>query len=336
MKYSLALALFALVFLSGCAGREYFANENATPLKELSSLAITINSNTAPHTLKQGEFLDQNGHKIAHEKATALLFENKDFYTFAIPTGFVLVAKHSQEMISFQSSIVLSVYIYDGKVAILTRGNEFLLYQINEQTLLFSHKEKNPNIISTETAQIQANETHLFVPFLNAKIALFDKQKQKINENFTITEGELASNIISLATHKTKLIGHTREKLFVIRNGQLISKPLPIIKDIALTDDYILVASHIGDIISLNYNLVVQKKISFKYAEFTHLLPTDSTLFATTRNGYLVQLNSHLEQQNIYFAPSLKSTKIFTQNNTIYFGNYHIDLNTLAANSTQK
>ena len=317
MNYSRILAptLLAFLFLfSGCAGREYFADKNATPLKGLSSVLV----------------------KSDNDKQSQALFEDKNYFVFVSFKGFELVAKDSQKTLSFASSIIVSAHIYDGKVAVLTRGNELLLYRIADQELLFSHKEKVASVMSAKTAQIQESESQLFVPFLNAKIAVFDKKKQLINKFFTLADGSLTSNIISLTTHKNKLIGHTKERLFIIRNGQLISKPLDTIKDIALTSEHIIVASHIGDIVAFNYNLVTQKKLSFKYANFTHLVHTNDTLFATTKNGYLLQLNSALEKQNIYFSSLLKTAKVTTANDTLYLGNYQIDLAKLANTNTQK
>jgi hypothetical protein len=326
MKHIL-ISLSALLLFTACSSKQYFEPEDVSSNIELNKESMSssiISMNRIGATLEDGKIINEKG------ISSFELIEGFDFLNTTADGKIIATNRINKLLIGneerIMKDVVVAASIKDDKLAVVYSNNTIELIDLKINKTLF--KEYLPVSLANDTRITNPYfmGNLILFPTLNGKVVILSSLTNEIVKNISVDPDNEFNNIISLNVIESSqtLIIASPNKVVSISPKEIISKEYEV-RDIILKNDDIYLATIDGQIIKLTPSLIEVAKKKYKYAKF-HALAYSSSLYAIESQGYIVNLNSDLSNDNIYKFSFDNEERMIAIGNKVYFDSKYITL----------
>ena len=326
------LFLISIILFTGCSTRSYFEPKKNIQKKiiiknNLNSTIINVTKNIA--TLKNGETIPK---------------------TTKLPKGFIALDKElaikgyilrvNNKNITFKK-LIATAKKDNNLIAIVFGDNSFGLFDLNKNKLIYNYNF-NPSLANRKfIAQPVFYKDLILIPSLNGKVGIYDKTKNKILNQITVSKKDYFNNIIYLGVKNDNLIMASRDEIKVIAPMMHYSKSYNI-RHILVDDNAIFIFTNSGEVKKLNFGLKEINSINFKYAIIVSPSIYKNHIYFLSRGdkSYLIKLNKDFSNYKIYpieyinnqiysdnkIEPAYLKQNIFENDGTYYIGDIYFKL----------
>jgi hypothetical protein len=326
MKY-LLISLSAIFLFTACSGKKYFEPENVSSNIELNkeSLSSSIESmNKIGATLENKQIVTDKG--ISSFK----LPENFEFLNVSADGKIIATNYINKILIGDEERVVKDVVVAaslkDNKLALVYSNNTIELIDIKTNKTLY--KEYLPISLANDTRITNPYFMGglILFPTLNGKVIIVSANTNESVKNISVDPDSEFNNIISLNVIESTqtLIVASPNKVVSISPKEIIAKNYEV-RDIIVKNDDVYLATIDGQIIKLTPSLVEVAKKKFKYAKI-HALAFTNSLYAVESQGFLINLNQNLTDDEIYKFSFDNKERMIAIGNKIYYGSKYITL----------
>jgi hypothetical protein len=326
MKY-LLISLSAIFLFTACSGKKYFEPENVSSNIELNkeSLSSSIESmNKIGATLENKQIVTDKG--ISSFK----LPENFEFLNVSADGKIIATNYINKILIGDEERIVKDVVVAaslkDNKLALVYSNNTIELIDIKTNKTLY--KEYLPISLANDTRITNPYFMGglILFPTLNGKVIIVSANTNESVKNISVDPDSEFNNIISLNVIESTqtLIVASPNKVVSISPKEIIAKNYEV-RDIIVKNDDVYLATIDGQIIKLTPSLVEVAKKKYKYAKI-HALAFTNSLYAVESQGFLINLNQNLTDDEIYKFSFDNKERMIAIGNKIYYGSKYITL----------
>lgn len=326
MKHIL-ISLSALLLFTACSSKQYFEPEDVSSNIELNKESMSssiISMNRIGATLEDGKIINEKG------ISSFELLEGFDFLNTTADGKIIATNRINKLLIGneerIMKDVVVAASIKDDKLAVVYSNNTIELIDLKINKTLF--KEYLPVSLANDTRITNPYfmGNLILFPTLNGKVVILSSLTNEIVKNISVDPDNEFNNIISLNVIESSqtLIIASPNKVVSISPKEIISKEYEV-RDIILKNDDIYLATIDGQIIKLTPSLIEVAKKKYKYAKF-HALAYSSSLYAIESQGFIVNLNSDLSNDNIYKFSFDNEERMIAIGNKVYFDSKYITL----------
>jgi hypothetical protein len=326
MKY-LLISLSAIFLFTACSGKKYFEPENVSSNIELNkeSLSSSIESmNKIGATLENKQIVTDKG--ISSFK----LPENFEFLNVSADGKIIATNYINKILIGDEERVVKDVVVAaslkDNKLALVYSNNTIELIDIKTNKTLY--KEYLPISLANDTRITNPYFMGglILFPTLNGKVIIVSANTNESVKNISVDPDSEFNNIISLNVIESTqtLIVASPNKVVSISPKEIIAKNYEV-RDIIVKNDDVYLATIDGQIIKLTPSLVEVAKKKYKYAKI-HALAFTNSLYAVESQGFLINLNQNLTDDEIYKFSFDNKERMIAIGNKIYYGSKYITL----------
>jgi hypothetical protein len=217
-------------------------------------------------------------------------------------------------------------YIDNNIIAILSIDNILSIYNTKTYKKIFDKKEQKKTFISQQIATIKNHGSKLYIPFLNSKLLVYDKNKNKIIESYNISSKEYFTNINDIIVEKDFVFLYTKYNLFCIYKSKVYFVDTLNITSAKYFDNKIYVSDIYSNIYIFDKKLNIVDEKYFKNADITHIYTYGSNLFFIENSGYMINTDIRLNIKTIFDIASVKKSHIIKDGNILYFNGYKLNL----------
>ena len=326
MKYIL-ISLSALFLFTACSSKKYFEPEDVSSKIELNKESMPssiVSMNKIGATLEDGEIINEKG--ISSFK----LPEGFSFLNVSSDGKVIATNRINKILIGDKErvtkDVVVAASLKDNKLALVYSNDTLELIDINTNKTLF--KDYQPISLANDTRITNPYfmGNLILFPTLNGKIIIVSALNNEVVKNISVDPDKEFNNIISLNVIESSqtLIVASPNKIVSISPKEVISKDYEV-RDLIVKNDDIYLATIDGQIIKLNANLAEIAKKKYKYAKI-HALAYSNSLYAVESQGFLINLNQDLSDDNIYKFSFDNEERMIAIGNKIYFDSKYITL----------
>jgi len=259
-----------------------------------------------------------------------------------LPKGFVAIDKElskngnilrvNNKNIKFDKLIVTASK-RDNLIAILFNGNDFKLYDLEQNKVIASKNFGDFLALRKFIAKPYFYKKLLLIPTLNGKMVVFDLNTNRVVRSIVISQKDYFNNAIFLGVKDDNLIVASRDQIFVITPGMVTDKSYNI-KHILVDNKQIYIFTIEGRIIKTNFALKELKVKEFKYANIISPVFYNNKIYFLIRGdkSFLVSIDKNLDKYNV--TPLLQKVEdkdcdndaldlkrdVFFSNGTYYIG----------------
>jgi len=317
------LLLMAVIFLAGCATRE-FQDPNAQ----------RIDLNSKSHSLI---LYDYTRKALTFKKVKTLFSNNSANYTLngeklgkfkkidnnlAIYANKIMLLK-SKKVIKFPY-LVFTATKHNNLIAIVFENDGYGVYDLKKHKLVF-YQQDNSAIVAKYLAQKPIFYQGLILfPLLDGKIAVVDAKKLQFIRTIDISDNFIIDNVIYMHIVNNNLFMATPKRLVLFNPNFLISYKDNIQHIISL-NGYLYVFNTDGKVIKFNSDLKKIKEKEFPFASFFAPGICKGNIYTVTYSGYLIKLTPDLNytvyktsQFDTSVPLRIKGCKIYNKNKVFF------------------
>ncbi|MCR6591662.1 lipoprotein [Campylobacter insulaenigrae] len=323
--------IVTLLFLSACGTkREYYqpSKVESTTLqsKNIQGKIIDFNSNVAQ--LNNNTFIDEFGEIINFklDKNYQIINTYQHEILIADNNGnFKILDMQNNELFSHKFSESVVAANIDGDDIALVLANNTLVYANKNLGIKMIQNIGNSYAQDSRFASPQFLNTIIIYPMLNGKLAIVNKSTLKIIREIIVSSEEFFNNIIYLAIKDDKMVAATGKKVIVVAPNRTLYFNEDI-KDITMGDREIFILTKDGKVIKTDLNLRVISENKFQFALFSKSTFYNNFLYIFEKTGYLIKINSDLNNYNVYKLSDAVDKKSFMKQNKFFYGDKVLQL----------
>jgi hypothetical protein len=326
MRYFL-ISLSAIFLFTACSGKKYFEPEDVNSNIELNKESM---SSSITSMNKIGATLDNKKVITAQGISSFELPEKFDFLNVSADGKIIATNYINKILIGNEERIVKDVVVAaslkDNKLALVYSNNTIELIDIKTNKTLY--KEYLPISLANDTRITNPYFMGglILFPTLNGKVIIVSANTNESVKNISVDPDSEFNNIISLNVIESTqtLIVASPNKVVSISPKEIIAKNYEV-RDIIVKNDDVYLATIDGQIIKLTPSLVEVAKKKYKYAKI-HALAFTNSLYAVESQGFLINLNQNLTDDEIYKFSFDNKERMIAIGNKIYYGSKYITL----------
>ncbi|RAX54873.1 hypothetical protein CCY99_01630 [Helicobacter sp. 16-1353] len=327
MNRIFTFSIFIFIIFVGCSEKKYFTPDKNSILGEikvdgkLDSDIYQSNKNGA--VLKNGTLITKDGiyqiklkdnFSFLNTSGDLLLVANYDDNTLFI------LNKDGKELKSFPFDYMpISASLRDNILAVVLADNTSIIWDINVNELLFSHKSPASYAINSKAASPLFLDTTIIFPTFDGKIILVSLDNFKIIRTIALGSGIFFNNVIYLALEGENLIVATNNKLMTLISGEDFSYDVNI-SDVLYTNNKIYVLSLEGEVIELDLLLNELNKKKFPFATLNSIIVKDN-IYTLESQGYMIKIDKNNFIDSIYKIDIDEYKDSFYTDDVIYYDN---------------
>ncbi len=336
MKSKILAFLLLLLFFTGCGKKYYEPKGGVESISYNSSISDIIAFNSGIIQLKDGSIITDRGllkfklpkgEKILNLNENDIAVTSKDnqliFYNF---DGEKIYKKRVKEFLALATK-------KDNLLVTLSSTNKIKIEDISNGDTLFEKKLEVSRAINNRMAPILFYKTVIFIPTLDGRLIVVDRDSGKLLKDFAISDRPYFNNIIFLKVLKDsingdKLIVATSSKIIAML-GKGIEKNYDM-KQILTKDNRIYILTTDGRVIELDKNLNLINSKKYRYAIFSNAFIDDEYLYILEKRGYLIIDNLDLTKDVIYEIPDEIEDYSFINSKSLFYQDSYIDLKSIS------
>ncbi len=336
MKSKILAFLLLLLFFTGCGKKYYQPKGSVESINYDSSISDIIAFNSGIIQLKDGSIITEKGllkfklpkgEKILNLNENDIAVTSKDnqliFYNF---DGEKIYKKRVKEFLALATK-------KDNLLVTLSSTNKIKIEDINNGDTLFEKKLEVSRAINNRMASIIFYKTVIFIPTLDGRLIVVDRDSGKLLKDFAISDRPYFNNIIFLKVLKDsingdKLIVATSSKIIAML-GKGIEKNYDM-KQILAKDNRVYILTTDGRVIELDKNLNVINSKKYRYAIFSNAFIDDEYLYILEKTGYLIINDLDLRKDIVYEIPDEIEDYSFINNKSLFYQDSYIDLKSIS------
>ena len=327
MKYILYISAILLVF-TGCSSKKYFEPEEVKDefVSNYNYLPSKIKSiNRTGATLESLEFVSKKGiSKVQLPKGFEFLnLSDKQEVIATNKKDKILVAEKEIEV----NDVVVAASLQNNLLAILYSNNSIELMDINTKKTLFKDYQVKSLANDTRLVNPYFMGNLILFPTLNGKIVIVSALNYKSVRTISVDPDGQFNNIIFLEVDEQTqtLITATANKIVSISPQEVLSQDYEI-RDLALKDRSIYLATIDGRIIKLSLDLNEQNTQKFKYSKIHALGYDNGNIYAIESQGYVIKIDDNFNKNEILDFDFDNTERMIVIDNKIYFSNKYTTL----------
>lgn len=313
------------VLFVGCSEKKYFTPNKEDVIGEVkfddTLKTPIIQSNKSGAVLKDGTLVLKDGiYKIALKDNFTFLNTANNLILVANYTNNTLsiLNKDGKELYSFPFDYMpISAALQNNILAVVLADNSIVLWDINTNEKLFSHKSANAYTITSKMASPVFADSTIIFPVFDGKIIVVGLDNLKILRTITLGNANFFNNIIFLELDGNNLIVATNKKLMTILGNKDYSYEINI-NDIAYINNKIYILSLEGEVVEFDLLLNKLHSKKFQFANLSAIIFKDS-LYTLESQGYLIKINPNDFIDSIYKIDIDAYQGSFYTDDTLYY-----------------
>jgi hypothetical protein len=320
---------FLLLFISGCASKQYYNPENSKSASSFMSNEKIVSFSRDGATMSGGSVLTKQGKlKLNLKNGYSFINKGTGFIITANRKGNCRVIKNGETReAKFSKALVSGVMVGDDALVYILKDNNFGVYDFSKKSILYNNKAEKVFSIDTRVANPIQIDNLVVIPLLNGKLTILDLKTLKISKEIFVSTENFLNNIIFLKRLKNSLIAATPHKVISYSNKGKREFEREI-SEVILDGDDIFVFSKDGRISKLNESLTIQDEKKFKFAHFSIATVYKDRVYALEQQGYMIVSNKDFTKHNVYDFEKVDGYS-FVSNSKLYYSGNRIDLDSL-------
>lgn len=331
MRKIALFSLLAFLLLSGCSRKEYFkpsSNEISGAINPTSIGDKLTTANGDVATFKSGNAVDKKNRlkKNTLSNTESIIAIDGKMVALSGLDGEFKIIKNNKIIYErrFKSKVV-AASMQNDDLALITAQNIIYLIKIPQNSIISFHKIAD---VYAQDARVKAPiflEDIVVYPTLDGKIYLIDRRYGGIIRTMHISSEPFFNNIIFLDIDEDSIYAATGTKLMQIsqKRTKVIDGDIKIVlKD----ENFIYALMTNGEIRRFDRNLNLLNSAKFDFAIFTNATIKDGNLYVLEKMGYLIKLDSLLQNHQIYKIGGKIKDKTFSTDSSFYIGSKKIEI----------
>jgi hypothetical protein len=321
----LSLTIF-VVFFQGCSSKKYFEPEDTSSISidvyDIESTIVDFHASGA--TLENNSFISKKGvSTLTLEEGYKFLSQNDQIVLSTNDNGVLMVDYGDSKIkkIEFEKNVI-SAAIDGNLIAYLLIDNSIGLYDLDQDRFVLKEYLTVSVLNDTRIATPIFLNSLILYPTLDGKVIIVDKAQKAIYKTINLDPQGDVNNIIYLEALGNTLIAATNNKLFTFLDGR-VKTVTHEIRDIAVSNENIFVATLDGTIIKYDQSLTELASVKFKFAKI-FALSFGTELYALESQDYLIKMDKDLSNYTVYDFSFDEDEKVFSLDNKIYFENSYL------------
>jgi len=218
---------------------------------------------------------------------------------------------------------IATASLHNNILAVLFADNEFALYNISTKEPIF--KAMSADVVAVDAKIIPPyffNDLVIFLT-LDGKVIIVNSRLKKILRTTLVSTAEYFNNIIYFNIIDNKIIAATNRSIIALSAKE--NKIDLEARDIKYDGRDIFVFTKQGEVVVLDSNLDIERKIKFPFAHFLATLIYKDNIYILEKEGYLIVLNKDLKNYDVYEV-DYDDGYIFVDNKKIYIDDEYIKI----------
>jgi hypothetical protein len=323
-------AITAILFFSGCSSKKvYEPKETAGSWKIYGSSdekLIDIASDTA---------LLENKAVISKKDRYLDVQIADDYRVIGLSDGWILSAdidgnltldgvdeQKSKEHLELKKTIA-GASVQGDVLAILFADNEMALYSIATKEPLFKEQGNPSLIVDSRIVNPQFMNDLVLFSTLDGRVIIVNSELKKRLRTIIVSSEEHFNNIIYFSVIQNKLIAATGHKLFALAEKEIRANYE--VRTIVADEDLLYATTKQGELIALDLNLDLQRKMKFPFAHFLGMIVDDEKLYLLEKQGYLIEVAKDFSSHSVYEV-DVRNGFVFVADKLFYIDDSYISV----------
>ncbi len=318
----------ALLFVSGCAGKNYYKPTQTTqvltyrfdiksPIASVVRDGLTYADGRVV-TLKRG-MLNKPipaGYHFVYDAGNAILIANE--------AGDVKILQEGKTRFEEHLDMALSSGAFKGSLgAFVLANNRVLLYDLKRKKVLYEEALEPSFALDSRIANPVFIKNMVIFPTLDGRLIIVDQQTHSLIKTVVLSDKPLFNNIIYLTAKSGNVIAATRYKVIAVTPSMMNEKAYDI-KDAIYDGQYIYLFGNDGTIAKCDIHLKTVKQTQFDFAVFTAASATRESLYAIEKGGYALKLDKRFQTVSYFRLPEAIEKPVFLLGNKLFVGRHYL------------
>lgn len=208
-------------------------------------------------------------------------------------------------------------------LAVLFADNEIALYSMSTKEPLFKEQGNPSLIVDSRIVNPQFMNDLVLFSTLDGRVIIVNAELKKRLRTIIVSSEEHFNNIIYFSIIDNKLIAATGHKLFALAEKEIRANYE--IRTIVSDEDLLYATTKQGELIALNLNLDLQKKLKFPFAHFLGMITDDDKIYLLEKQGYLIEVSKDFSTQKVYEV-DVNNGYVFVADKLFYIDDTYISV----------
>lgn len=322
--------IVAIIFFAGCSSKKVYE-----PKEVAGNWKVYGDSDEKIIDISSGTALLENRAVISKEDRYFDIKIKENYRVLGESYGWIISAdidgnlvlngtddKKTEKLFELKKTVA-GASVSGDILALIFADNEIALYLISTKELIFKEQGNPPLIVDSRIANPYFMNDLVLFPTLDGKVTIVNSEHKKRLRTIIISSEEYFNNIIYFSIIENKLIAATGHKLFALAEKEIRANYE--IRTIVADNSELFATTKQGELIALNLNLDMQRKIKFPFAHFLGMIINDEKIYLLEKQGYLIEVEKDFSSSTVYKV-SLNDGFVFVADKLFYIDDTYISV----------
>jgi len=320
---------FTLFIFSGCSLQKVYEPKFTTgtwkDYGDLNSSIVDVENNVAAlqeqKLLVDDKLLDFPPKLDA--KSRVISYKDKKLIFTSFDDN--LTVDNGNKSITFNfAKTVATAAVSGDTLAVLFGDDEMALYSLSTKEPFFKAQGGEAIALDSKITPPFFMRDLVVFSTLDGKVVIVSTRFKKVLRSVLVSAQEYFNNIIYFNIIDNKIIAATNKALLSLSVKEIKNEYEA--REIKYDGKFLYLFTKQGEVLKLDSNLDVVKKIKFPFAHFLAVVLSDDTLYIYEKEGYLILLNKDNLEDYLVYKVNMPEGYVYESHDRIYQDSIYLQI----------